>query len=133
MSGYLFVYTCMHVTCSNKILDNEPVTTSPMNTRACYIGTSKKQDGSRQCRQHVHVREKRYSLECEEKKHSEITGQRPCCGCASTSRAVCETKFQGELSTSFWGGYSERHRAAAAGGLAAQPNFLVTSYRSVFL
>ena len=44
MSGYLFVHTCMHVTCSNKILGNEPVTTSPMNARACCIGTSKKQD-----------------------------------------------------------------------------------------
>jgi hypothetical protein len=85
MSGYLFVHTCIHVTCSNKILVNEPVTTSPMNARACCIGTSKKQDEARQCRQHAHVREKRYSLPCENKKRSEITGQRPCCGRACTS------------------------------------------------
>jgi hypothetical protein len=37
-------------------------------------------------------------------------------------RAVWETKFQGELSTSFSGGYWEGHRAAAAGG---QPIFLL--------
>ena len=84
MSGYLFVHTCMHVTYSNKILVNEPVTTFPLNGRACCIGTSKKQDGARQCRQHAHVREKRYSLPCEHKKRSEITGQRPCCGRACT-------------------------------------------------
>jgi len=37
-------------------------------------------------------------------------------------RAVWETKFQGELSTSFSGGYWEGHRAAAAGG---QPIFFL--------
>ena len=85
MSGYLVVHTCMHVTCSNKILGNEPVTTFPMHARACCMGTSKKQDGAHQCRQHAHVREKRYSLPCELKKCSEITGQRTCCGRTSTT------------------------------------------------
>ncbi len=84
MSGYLFVHTCMHVTCSNKILGDEPVTTFPMNARVCCIGTSKKQEGARQYRQHAHVREKRYSLACEHKKRTEITGQRPCCGRSCT-------------------------------------------------
>ncbi len=84
MSEYLFVHICMHVTYSNKILGNEPVTTFPMNARARYIGTSKKQDGARQCRQLAHVREKRYSLAYEHKKHIEITGQKPCCGRACT-------------------------------------------------
>jgi hypothetical protein len=84
MSEYLFVYVSMHVTCSNKILVNESVTTFPMNVRARCIGTSKKQDGSRQCSQLPHVREKRYSLAFEHKKHSEITGQRSCCVCACT-------------------------------------------------
>ena len=88
MSGYLFVHTCMHVTCSNKILGNEPVTTFPMNARVYYIDTFKKQDGSHQCRQHAHVRENRYSLACEHKKRSEITGQRPCCGCECTTRGT---------------------------------------------
>ena len=82
-ASYVWVSFCAHmyacdVTYSNKILGNEPVTTFPMIARACCIGTSKKQDGARQCRQHAHVREKRYSLACEHKKRIEITRQRPC-------------------------------------------------------
>jgi hypothetical protein len=84
MSEYLFVHISIHVTYSNKILVNEPVTTFPMNARARCIGTSKKQDGTHQYRKLAHVREKRYSLACEHKKRSEITGQRPCCGRACT-------------------------------------------------
>ena len=48
MSAYLSVHICMHVTYTNKILDNERVMTFPM----------------------------RYSLASEHKKHIEITGQR---------------------------------------------------------
>ncbi len=80
MSGYLFVHICMHVTYSNKIMVNEPVTTFPIHERACYIDTSKKQDESHQYRQHSQVREKRYSLVYKHKNRSEITGQRPCRG-----------------------------------------------------
>jgi hypothetical protein len=39
---------------------------------------------------------------------------------------VCETNFQGELSTSFSGGYWEGHRAAAVGGLWRNRIFLIT-------
>jgi hypothetical protein len=93
MSDYLFVHICMHVTYSNKILDNEPVTTFPMNATECCIGTSKKQDGSHQWRQHAHVREKRYSLECEHKKRSEITGQRSCCGRVCTPNGTAAFEY----------------------------------------
>ena len=54
------------------------------------MGTSKKQDGARQCMEHVHVREKRYSLPCEHKKHNEIIGQSPCCGRACTSSETAD-------------------------------------------
>ena len=63
---------------------HERVMTFPMNASACSMGTSKKQDGAWLCMEHVHVRAKRYSLPCEHKKHREIIGQRPCCGCACT-------------------------------------------------
>ena len=88
MSVYLSVYICMHVTYTNKILVNERVMTFPMHTSACSMGTSKKQDGARQCMEHVHVRAKRYSLACEQKKRSEIIGQRPCCGHACTISGI---------------------------------------------
>jgi hypothetical protein len=53
---------CMHVTYSNKILVNKPVTTFPMHARACYMGTSKKQDGSRQCMQHAEFTTTRHKI-----------------------------------------------------------------------
>ncbi len=87
-ASYVWVSFCAHMyVCSNKILGNEPVTSYEREG----IGTSKKQDGARQCRQHAHVREKRYSLPCEHKKHSEITGQRSCCGraCTPNGTATC--------------------------------------------
>jgi len=70
MSGYLFGHTYMHVTYSNKILGNETVTTFSMHARECRMDTSKKQDGARQCMEHVHVRGKRCFFACEHKKHS---------------------------------------------------------------
>ena len=84
MSVYLSVHICMDVTYTNKILVNERVMTFPMHASVCIMDTSNKQDGARQCMEHVHVRAKRYSLACEHKKHSEIIGQRPCCGRACT-------------------------------------------------
>ena len=51
------------------------------------------------------------------------------------SRPVCETNFQGELSTNYSGTYGGSHGASAAGGLAAKPKIFVfvTYYRSDFL
>jgi hypothetical protein len=46
----------------------------------------------------------------------------------TTRVPVCETKFQGELSTSFWGGYSERHRAAAIGEIFFLGYFVSISF-----
>ena len=58
MSVYLSVYICMHVIYTNKILGNERVMTFPIHVNTCIMDTSKKQDGSGQCMEYVHVCEK---------------------------------------------------------------------------
>ena len=69
MSGYLFVYICMHVTHSNKILVNKPVTTFPMNTRECSSVRPRNKMGHVSTDNMCMSVKKRYSPVCENKNH----------------------------------------------------------------